>query len=359
MTSIEFTEILNQLTLLQQNIAVKRLSILLAYLLFALAVDILINRGLRRLANLSRMELDNTIIDAIQRPAFWTVFAIGILHALIIEPFADPWQYILSAIPKVIILISWTVAFLKIFTALLTKEAFELFLRNEISLNAFNMIKKLLRIIIMGLAFLWGLTLCDISLTPLFASAGIAGIAVAMAAKDTLANFFGGMSIFMDNTFRQGDYIVLDSGERGEVYDIGMRSSRIKTRDDILITIPNSILANTKIINESAPIPRFRIRIPVGVAYGTKPDRVDKILMDVARQNSKVRTDPAPRVRFRLLGSSSIDFELLCWVEEPSLKGLVSHELLKDIYTALNREDISIPFPQMDVYLKKTDDPAQ
>ena len=84
-----------------------------------------------------------------------------------------------------------------------------------------------------------------------------------------------------------------------------------------------------------------------------------QILMDVARQNSKVRTDPAPRVRFRLLGSSSIDFELLCWVEEPSLKGLVSHELLKDIYTALNREDISIPFPQMDVYLKKTDDPAQ
>jgi MscS family membrane protein len=74
---------------------------------------------------------------------------------------------------------------------------------------------------------------------------------VALAAKETLSNFFGGVSVFLDQPFRTGDYIILDSGERGEVVDIGLRSTRILTRDDVQITIPNAIIANTKVINES------------------------------------------------------------------------------------------------------------
>ena len=84
-----------------------------------------------------------------------------------------------------------------------------------------------------------------------------------------MANFFGGISLFADQAYKVGDYIILDRGERGEVMDMGLRSTRIKTRDDVMITIPNAILANSKIINESAPVPRFRIRVPFGVAYGT------------------------------------------------------------------------------------------
>ena len=134
----------------------------------------------------------------------------------------------------------------------------------------------------------WVLAIWQINLTPLFASAGIAGIAVALAAKDTLANFFGGISLFMDNAYKVGEYIILESGERGEVVVIGIRSTRIKTRDDVIITIPNSIMANSKIINESAPIPRFRIRVPVGVAYCSNLEKVEEILLAVMNANENI-----------------------------------------------------------------------
>jgi len=138
--------------------------------------------------------------------------------------------------------------------------------------------------------------------------------------------------------------------------EIGIRSTRIKTRDDILITIPNSILANTKIINESAPVPRFRIRVPVGVAYGSDVEEVEGVLLAVAAANVNVAPDPAPRVRMRRFGDSSVDFELLCWVEDPSLRGLEIHNLLKAVYKAFADKGITIPFPQRDVHLIKQPD---
>ncbi len=328
--------------------------IMLIYAILAKTIDIFISRGLSRLAGLSKMELDDQIISTIHSPVYWTVFCLGILHALEIGAFNKPWQFVLPNLTKSFILLSWTITSFKILRLSLQQATIEEILRQKIPTNAFNIIKKLLRIAIVAMAIIWLLGLWNVNLTPFFASAGIAGIAVAMAAKDSLANFFGGLSIFMDSIFKEGDYIVLDSGERGEVIDVGMRSTRIMTRDDILITIPNSILANTKIINESAPIPRFRIKVPVGVAYGSEPDAVEQVLLTVAHNNQLVNQEPAPRIRFRMLGQSSIDFDLLCWVEDPRQKGLVTHKLLKSIYTALREAEISIPFPQLDIHIQDT-----
>ncbi|MEW6214412.1 MAG: mechanosensitive ion channel domain-containing protein [Nitrospirota bacterium] len=195
------------------------------------------------------------------------------------------------------------------------------------------------------------LSVWKISITPLLASAGIAGAAVAFAAKDTIANFFGGISIFVDRPYKIGDYIVLDTGERGEVVEIGIRSTRIKTRDDILISIPNSIISNTKIINESAPIPNFRVRIPIGVAYGSDIEIVEKTLIEIASQNENILNEPEPRARFREFGESSLNFELLCWAREPALRGLTVHELNKEIYKRFEEKEIRIPFPQRDIHI--------
>jgi len=345
--------IINELELIRQSVAMQRLETVATYALFAGAAHVFIDRILRRLADLSQMELDNKIISAVHAPACWTVFLLGLLHALVIEPPPSPWRTVLPNSVQTVIVLFWTVAFFKIIHLVAGRKTIEALFRKTISNDAFKIIQRLLRLALAALAVTAVLTLWDVNLTPLFASAGIAGIAVAMAAKDSLANFFGGLSIFLDNTFKEGDYIVLDSGERGEVVDVGMRSSRILTRDDVMITIPNSILANTKIINESAPVPRYRIRIPVGVAYGSDPRQVEKLLTSIAIANDHVSAEPEPRTRFRQLGASSLDFELLCWVDDPGLKGLVTHVLLTEIYEALRQRGISIPFPQMDVHIKK------
>jgi len=195
-----------------------------------------------------------------------------------------------------------------------------------------------------------------VPVTAIFASAGIAGMAIALAARETLANFFGGISIFLDRPFRAGDYIVLDNGDRGEVKSVGMRSTKIQTRDDVMITIPNSVITNGKVVNQSSPHPSFRVRVKIGVAYGSDVDRVEEILMELAIQNELVISNPEPRVRFRSFGDSALDFELLCWAARPHDRGRLIHTLCRDIYKRFNDEGIEIPFPQRDVYLHKAED---
>lgn len=202
------------------------------------------------------------------------------------------------------------------------------------------------------LVLLWNVSeYIGISFTAVFASAGIAGIAIALAAREILANFFGGIGILMDRPFKTGDFILLDSGERGMVVNVGMRSTRILTRDDIQIAIPNSIITNTKIINESAPRHRFRVRIKIGVAYGSDIDLVEKTLLGVARSNKLSCPTPDPRVRFRSFGDSALDFELLCWAHRPLDKGRLIHELNCEISKTFKAEGIQIPFPQRDIHL--------
>ena len=186
------------------------------------------------------------------------------------------------------------------------------------------------------------------------ASAGIVGIAVGFAARDTLANLFSGFFILVDAPYKIGDYINLDSGERGKVTNVGMRSTRLLTRDDIEITVPNAVIGNAKIINESGgPWEKLRVRISVGAAYGSDVEQVCEVLMGVADAKTEVCRNPRARVRMRAFGASSLDFELLCWIDQPEDRGRLKHELYMEIYQAFNKTGIEIPYAKQDVYIKE------
>jgi MscS family membrane protein len=335
-----------------------RFLILIYYIALMKVADIFIDRVLRKLAARTSITMDDVLLDFLHGPLCWTIFWLGVAHALLISPLLEPWQTVLPALAKTMILVIWTYTVTRIFNWLAHHKLGAQSEQEKIGKDVVLLLKNVIRVVIIATGVLWLLTIWKIDLTPLFASAGIAGIAVALAAKDTLANFFGGVSVFMDKTFKLGDYIILDSGERGEVMEIGIRSTRIKTRDDVMVTIPNMLIANSKIINESAPVPRFRIRVPVGVAYGSDLDQVEKVLLAVAAANPEVAQEPAARVRMRAFGDSAINFELLCWVDDPSFKGLVIHNILKAINQAFKDNRIAIPFPQRDVHLIQPDRPA-
>lgn len=211
----------------------------------------------------------------------------------------------------------------------------------------------MLTVIVVGVAAYALLMVWNIDPTAWLASAGVIGIAVGFAARDTLANLFAGFFIIADAPYKLGDYVVLDTGERGEITKVGIRSTRILTRDDVEITVPNSMMANSQIYNESGgKWERFRIRIKVGVAYGSDVDDVVELLQKLASEHETVCKDPQPRVRMRGFGDSSLDFELLCWVARPVERGKVSHELYMSVYKALNEAGIEIPFPQRDVWMR-------
>ncbi|MFC1523233.1 mechanosensitive ion channel family protein [Thermodesulfobacteriota bacterium] len=350
---MDITTMLEQFGQFQNNVVLQQLVIVSGYMILAKIADIIITRILMRIARRTRWEIDDTLIALLHWPILLTIFSLGILHALVLKEIPPPWQNVLPALTKSTIIVVWMIACIRTINILANQSVDRIVSRGKIGNDFFILTKNLVRILVFVLALFWLFSLWEVNLAPFFASAGVAGIAVALAAKDTLANFFGGISIFLDKTFKVGDYIIIDSGERGEVVEVGIRSTRIKTRDDVLITIPNSLMANSKIINESAPEPRFRIRVPVGVAYGTDLAEVERVLLSVAHASPSVVPEPKPRVRVRGFNASSVDFELLLWVEDPSVKGLETHNLLNAIYLAFQQSGITIPFPQLDVHLNQ------
>ncbi len=341
----------NEFLALKLSPAYKAIIVFIGYIILTKIIDLIIDYSLKRIATFTKSDIDDEIVRLLHRPICLTVIFLGLINSIIIWGPASPWNFILPDIIKSVLLMIWLVAVLKIVGIFSEQGLASILHQGRAGRDLFYLLKNVIRVVVIVLAALWLLSIWKVNLTPLFASAGIAGIAVALAAKDSLANFFGGISIFFDQAYKIGDFIILDSGERGEVVDIGIRSTRIKTRDDVLITIPNSIMANSRIINESAPIPRFRIRVPIGVAYGTDLKMVEALLLDVAHKNARVVSEPAARVRLRQFADSSINFELLCWVSDPSEKGIALHELLNDIYDIFDRNSIAIPFPQRDVHL--------
>ena len=194
------------------------------------------------------------------------------------------------------------------------------------------------------LLWLWG-----IEITPLLGAAGVAGIAVGFAAKDTVANFFGGIALYFDDTYKIGDFIVLDDGTAGTVIKVGVRSTTLLTRDEVLVTVPNAALNAAKVTNESAPQRRRRVRVPIGVAYGTDVDAFEALAIEVLAAEPLVLDSPKPRARFRSFGDSALRYELLCWVNGPTRRRRAQHRLNRALYVALGEADIEIPYPKRDV----------
>ncbi len=337
-----------------QSAYFKAIVIWIIFILVAKITDIFINRILLRLTKKTKIEIDEQIITFLRRPVYRTIILLGTLQAIAYLGLPKGSGLYITAFLQSLIVLIWSFVLVKITDLLFEQAKRKTTDVTRISREILPLFQNTSRVIIIGIGVAILLSVWKINITPLLASAGIAGVAVALAAKDTLANFFGGISIFVDRPYKLGDYVILDSGERGEVVDIGVRSTKLKTRDDVSISIPNSIMANTKIVNESAPIPRFRLRVRVGVAYGSNIDKVEEILLKIAHENELVVNDPLPRVRFRNFGDSSLDFELLCWVNDPALKGRAMHELNKAIYNSFNEQGIQIPFPQRDLHIYPT-----
>lgn len=326
---------------------------LLGYVVAKLAV-LIFSKSFNQLTKLSKNEVDDQLIEILKRPIFLTLFFLFLGMAIKTIDLSPGLEKGLIRFLASVLVLVWMFRGFKILTLLLNTlskltHKYEIIQPKTIPL--FDLIGKLLLI---GLGSYILLMLWGVDPTAWLASAGVIGIAVGFAAKDTLANLFSGFFIIADTPYKVGDYVNLDTGERGMVTQVGMRSTRLLTRDDIEITIPNNIIGNTKVVNESGGRwVKSRVRIPVGVAYGADVRKVCEVLKNCAVNHKEVLDDPEPRVRMRSFGASSLDFELLCWIPEPVLRGRLRHELFMDVYEALNAAGIEIPFSQHDLYIKE------
>jgi len=300
-------------------------------------------------------QLDNLIVLRVRGPLFWSLLFLGVYSAMArYEPDA---AWLLPLTRSVLITLAtflWVRATMRISDSVcsaLARRADDYEWINPRSLPLFDILSRLL---LLGGAGYIILRAWELEVGPWLASAGIVGIAVGFAAKDTLANLFAGIFILADAPYKLGDFIILDAGERGQVTDIGIRSTRLLTRDDIEITLPNAVIANSKIINETGgPHEKRRVRVNVGVAYGSDIDKVRAVLENVAGNCEFIAKDPKPRVRFHEMGDSSLNFHLLAWINRPADRGSALDRLNTDIYKRFMAEDIEIPFPQRVVHIVK------
>lgn len=327
------------------------LLILLAFMVLAKLADLLITRVMLQAAKRTSFEFDDRLIEILHKPIFASIVLLGAVQAVLYLSPPENVEFYTTNLLETLALLIWVAAIFRSTSLIFAGIGSRLIDATGVGRELLPLLENITKAVVLAGAAMALLSVWEKSITPILASAGLAGFAVAFAAKDTIANFFGGVSIFMDKPFKIGDYIILDSGERGEVVHIGLRSTRIKTRDDVLISIPNSIIASSKIVNESAPQPRFRVRVPLSVAYGSDIGRVEELLKQIANSCEYVVSTPEPRVRFRRFGSSGLEFELLCWVVEPRYKGRAVHYLNSEIYRRFAEEGIEIPYTKMDVYL--------
>ena len=333
--------------------------LLFAILLVAIGYGIgwviksLIHSLLDRFRKSTKSEFDYQIAHYLTSPVLQTTVAFSIVLALATLDFPGAIEHFLIKVCITALLVLWGRAWFRATRVIMQaleaqRERFHLFQPRTVPL--FEMGIKLLMVgLIIYLFFkIWG-----IDATAWVASAGIIGIAVGFASRDTLANLISGVSIVADAPYKIGDYIVLDTGERGVVSSLGIRSTRLITRDDVEVSIPNAIIGTAKIVNESGgPYVRHRIRIPIGVAYDSDIDKVLETLKDIARENESVVDEPSPRVRIRGLGDSAINLELLCWIKRPAERGVVIHRLNHQLIKRFRQEQIQIPFPQRDLHVR-------
>ncbi|MGB0495856.1 MAG: mechanosensitive ion channel family protein [Kangiellaceae bacterium] len=340
------------LPFIAESRVVQAILLFLLGLLIAEVVEVLINRIQKHATKRTSTPIDDHLFEKLKRPvkisilllSFRLAFArlgifseqIAILDSMLLTVAIFYWlRFIINSTHFILHYLSGHKGKVKI----IQKHTLPLF-------------DNFAAIVLYGLGLYFILIAWNINISAWVASAGILGLALSFAAKDTLANLFAGVFILADNPYKLGDFIVLESGERGEVTHIGIRSTRILTRDDVEITVPNAIMGNTKIINETAgPHKKYRIRIRVSAAYGEPIEKVRNALLDVAEKASNIERTPEPRVRFRTFGESGLNFELLCWVAEPVLRGRVSDSLNEAVYNKFIESSIEIPYPKRDIYV--------
>lgn len=324
--------------------------IIIASVAAALMVKAFISRYMSGLASRTDNSLDDEIVPAFTGPVQALIIVAGIYIALMtlsgLPEIIRGWLGTAFAIVIIIIAAFQISRLVHIVLSWYQKEI-EIG-RDGISkldISMLSLLKKALNVIIIIAAALMALAQTGMEITPLIASLGIAGIAAALAAQELLSNVFGAIAILMDKPYKIGDRIELSTGELGDVVDIGMRSTRIRTLDNRIIIIPNSDISKSRIINYSEPDPRLRYKVKIGIAYSSDVDRAMSILLDIAANTDGVLKDPAPYVSIEGFGEYSVNLEMLAWGGDYRKNWNIPEKIYRQALKRFAEEGIEIPYP--------------
>ncbi|BBO79167.1 hypothetical protein DSCW_65840 [Desulfosarcina widdelii] len=236
--------------------------------------------------------------------------------------------------------------------------------RTETNLDniVIDLLNKFSGAIVYATAAVIALDVLGVNVMPFIAGAGVLGVAVGFAAKDTLSNLIAGILLIIDRPFEIGDRIEVWSvptgnASWGDVIEIGLRATRIKTTDNIVVIIPNNEIMTRDIVNYTSISTSIRVRINIGIAYDADLPKAKNLIVEAARSADWILTNPAPKVVVRNFGESSVDLQARVWIKDARRRMDTIDYITDTVKTLFDKNGIEIPFPKRDITI--ADRPAK
>lgn len=298
---------------------------------------------LHKWARSTTTRVDETLLDVLHGPMFLWIVILAIYAATDISELPPTLMYWAERALLVLWIVSLTIAASRLAGRFVLMYS----AHKEGAAPAGTLSQVLASILVGSLGVLMLMRALGVDITAFLATLGVGGLAVALALQDTLSNFFAGFYLSIAGQIRVGDFIQLESGQRGYVTDIGWRATTLRERSNNLIVIPNNKLSQSILTNFHLPEHRLTLSIQVGVGYDADPDEVEAVLLDVARNSAVpgLLQEPAPVVLLMPgFGDRSLDFTLVCQIADYEDQFRVQHELRKAILKRFREEKILIPF---------------
>ncbi|MFH1721567.1 MAG: mechanosensitive ion channel family protein [Candidatus Altiarchaeota archaeon] len=327
--------------------------IIVVFVILAQISKWVIGKQAIKLTGKTKSDIDDKIFSLLKTPVYYVIILIGLnigLGSFLSgTPYADYFATGISVF--VIILATWVAA--RIAKLFIEDVGKKLTAHTESTLDdeALPFISKIANLLIYVVGFMIIINQLGYSITPLVASLGIAGFAIGFAAQDSISNILAGFFIMVDRPFKIGDRIKIKD-ILGEVVDIGLRTTKVKTLDHLIVIIPNKSIVSDVVTNYTLPDMKLKVYLDVGVAYGSDPEKVKRICLKIADACELTLKDPAPSMYFLEFGESSLNFKLVVWVADFRDKWDATDHINDRILKELEKEGIEIPFPQRDIHIR-------
>jgi small-conductance mechanosensitive channel len=311
---------------------------------------------IKRLTNFTASTLDDAILEAVASPIYWLAviyafqFSVNRLGFIFQQMLFD-----FEGLYFVLYLLIGFVIALRLVNNISQWYSSRLARTDKVELSE-QLMPFLRRVIVIIMAVIVGIMLLghfDVDVSGFVATLGIGSLAIALAAQAALSDTISGFVIMIDRPYRIGDRIELqDIGTWGDVVDIGLRSTHIRTRDNRMVIVPNSLIAKSLIVNHSYPDTQYRIENHVGVAYGTDIEQARAVIIEAVKTVDGVLLDKPVEALFLEFGDSSLVFRIRLWLDSYIDTRRMFDSVNTAVYKALNEAGIEIPFPQRVVTYK-------
>ncbi len=335
-------------------------SLSLGIVVLGFVAALVVHHGMRvlgEMARRSRFRFDGVVVKVLSRPLAILVALTGIVAGLRQLEGAALWLDRWPGVEPALLVVAGTWVL-----AGLVREVVEVYGRPFVESTESDFDDRLLGIVdLAAILVIWivglllALSVLGIQITPFLASLGVAGLAVALAVRTILSNFFGGLVLTADRTIQPGHRVRVTDWV-GDVVDIGRYKTTIRTRDNLLVSLPNDVLMSETVVNYNLPNSLRRVEMHVGVAYGSDLEEASNIILSILDDVPSVTQDPEPEVNVVELADSAVVLEVLAWQDRPTGARRTRDRVFRESLKRFADAGIEVPFPQVDVWMRAPSD---